>query len=67
MAAPRTAVGQLQAEGVAGPLVPKTATLAPSRRPSVLLHDLLITNADGGGHLCQGNRQNRSGPPVLPP
>ena len=47
MAALRTAVGQLQAEGGGGPLVPKTATPAPSRRPSVLLHDLLTTNADG--------------------
>ena len=51
MAALRTAVGQLQAErggGGGGPLVPKTATHAPSRRPSVLLHDpLLATNADG--------------------
>ena len=67
MAALRTAVGQLQVQGGGGPLVPQTATSAPSRRPSVLLHDLLTTNADGGGHLCQGNRQNRSGPPVLPP
>ena len=48
MAALRTAVGQLQAEGGGGPLAPKTATPAPSRRPSgVLLHDLLTTNADG--------------------
>ena len=47
MAALRTAVGQLQAEGGDGPLAPKTATPAPSRRPSVLLHDLLTTNADG--------------------
>ena len=47
MAALRTAVGQLQAEGGGGPLVPKTATPAPSRRSSVLLHDLLTTNADG--------------------
>ena len=48
MAALRTAVGQLQAERGGGPLVPKTATPAPSRRPSVLLHDpLLTTNADG--------------------
>ena len=56
MAALRTAVGHLQAEGGGGPLVPKTATPAPSRRPSVLLHDLLKTNAadDGGGHRCQG-------------
>ena len=36
MAALRTAVGQLQAEGGGGPLAPKTATPAPSRRPSVL-------------------------------
>ena len=47
MAALRTAVGQLQAEGGGGPLVPKTATPAPSRSPSVLLHDLLTTDADG--------------------
>ena len=47
MAALRTAVGQLQAEGGGGPLAPQTATPAPSRRPSVLLHDLLTTNADG--------------------
>ncbi len=47
MAALRTAVGQLQAEGGGGPLAPKTATPAPSRRPSVLLHDLLTTSADG--------------------
>ena len=48
MAALRTAVGQMQAEGGRGPLAPKTATPAPSRRPSVLLvHDLLTTNADG--------------------
>ena len=47
MAALRTAVGQLQAEGGGGPLAPKTATPAPSRRLSVLLHDLLTTNADG--------------------
>ena len=47
MAALRTAVGQLQAEGGGGPLAPKTATPAPPRRPSVLLHDLLTTNADG--------------------
>ena len=47
MAALRTAVGQLQAEGRGGPLAPKTATPAPSRRPSVPLHDLLTTNADG--------------------
>ena len=51
MATLRTAVGQLQAEGGGGggggPLDPKTATPAPSRRPSVLLHDLLTTNADG--------------------
>ena len=47
MAALRTAVGQLQAEGGGGPLAPKTATPAPSRHPSVLLHDLLTTNADG--------------------
>ena len=45
MAALRTAVGHLQAEGGGGPLVPKTATPAPSRLPSVLLHDLLKTNA----------------------
>ena len=32
--------------GCGGPLIPKTATPAPSRRPSVLLHDLLTTNAD---------------------
>ena len=42
----RTAVGQLQAEGGGGPLVPKTATPAPSRRSSVLLHDLLTTSTD---------------------
>ena len=67
MAALRMAVGQLQAEGGGGPLAPKTATPAPSRRPPVLLHDLLTTNADGrGGHRCQGNRQGRSGPSVLP-
>ena len=47
MAVLRTAVGQLQAEGGGGPLAPKTATPAPSRRPSVLLHDLLTTSADG--------------------
>ena len=47
MAALRTAVGQLQAEGGGGPLAPRTATPALSRRPSVLLHDLLTTNADG--------------------
>ena len=48
MAALRTAVGQLQAKaGDGGPLDPKTATPAPSRRPSVLLYDLLTTNADG--------------------
>ena len=47
MAALRTAVGQLQAEVGGGPLAPKTATPAPSRRPSVLLHDMPTTNADG--------------------
>ena len=41
------AVGQLQAEGGGGPLAPKTAISTSSRRPSVLLHDLLTTNADG--------------------
>ena len=46
MAALRTAVGQLQAEGGGGPLAPKTATPAPSWCPSVLLHDMLKTNAD---------------------
>ena len=39
-------MGQLQAQGGGGPLVPKTATPAPSRRSSALLHDLLKTNAD---------------------
>ena len=46
IAALRTAVGQLQAQGGGGPLVPKTATPAPTRRSSALLHDLLTTNAD---------------------
>ena len=36
----------MQADMGGGPLVPKTATPALSRRPSVLLHDLLKTNAD---------------------
>ena len=67
MAALRTAVSQLQAEGGGGPVVPKTATPAPSRRTSVFLHDLLTTNADEVDIACQGNRQGRSGPPVLPP
>ena len=43
MVALRTAVGQLQAEGGGGPLAPKTATPAPS----LPLHNLLTTNADG--------------------
>jgi len=39
---------EFRPRGVAGHSVaPKTATPAPSRRPSVLLHDLLTTNADG--------------------
>ena len=47
MAALRMAVGHSQAEGGRGPLDPKTATPAPSRSPSVFLHDLLTTNAAG--------------------
>ena len=67
MAALRTAVGQLQAEGRGGPLIHKTATPAPSRRPSMLLHDLLTTNADEVDIGARASRQGRSGPPVLPP
>ena len=47
MVALRTAVGQLQAEGGGGPLAPKTATPAPSRLPSMLLHDLLQPTLTG--------------------
>ena len=67
MAALHSAVGQLQAEGGGGPLAPKTATPVPSQRLSVLLHDLLKTNADEVGTGARATARVDLDPPVLPP